>query len=240
MEATNHERVGVALRLLSKGLTPFVEREARAKWGDEWLHHLTEAAAGASGGPARTSDPSFLLRAMSGSWHLVFRNGLGHAERSYVSEIREFRNRWAHQDSLSDDDAERALDSIRRLLLAVSSMDEAREVDAMRQDLRRAQVAEHLQQDVGPSARNRMDPPPSERARATDRGVPTEGGSRPRPDRNTQPRSSTGKPRRDGTRWELWEDEAIADLYIEHGPNGGGSARREELATRMERTPAQS
>jgi hypothetical protein len=46
------------------------------------------------------------------------------------------------------------------------------------------------------------------------------------------------KPRRDGTRWERWEDEAIADLYIEQGPNGGNTARREALAARMERTPA--
>lgn len=142
MAVTNHERVGKALSLLGKGLAPFVEREARAKWGDEWVQRLVGAARGAGVGNVNTSDPSFLLKAMADAWQAVFRDVLGHAERSYVSEIREFRNGWAHQDAFSTDDAERALDSIRRLLLAVSAADEALEVDKMRQELRRVQFAE--------------------------------------------------------------------------------------------------
>ncbi|MDP9420451.1 MAG: Swt1 family HEPN domain-containing protein [Actinomycetota bacterium] len=144
MAVTNHERVGKALNLLGKGLAPFVEREARAKWGDEWVQRLVGAAPGA--GKVNASDPSFLLKAMADAWQPVFRDVLGHAERSYVSEIREFRNGWAHQDAFSTDDAERALDSMRRLLLAVSAADEALEVDKMRQELRRLQFAEQARQ----------------------------------------------------------------------------------------------
>jgi predicted AAA+ superfamily ATPase len=146
MAVTNHERVGKALNLLGKGLAPFVEREARAKWGNEWVQRLVGAAPGAGVGKVNTSDPSFLLKAMADAWQTVFRDVLGHAERSYVSEIREFRNGWAHQDAFSTDDAERALDSIRRLLLAVSAADEALEVDKMRQELRRVQFAEQARQ----------------------------------------------------------------------------------------------
>lgn len=146
MAATNHERVGRALGLLGKGLAPFVEREARAKWGDEWVQRLVGAASSAGVGRINTSDPSFLLKAMADAWQPVFRDVLGHAERSYVSEIREFRNAWAHRDTFSTDDAERALDSIRRLLLAVSAADEALEVDRMRQDLRRVQFADQARQ----------------------------------------------------------------------------------------------
>ena len=72
----------------------------------------------------------------------MFRNVLGQSERTYVSELRDVRNRWAHQDTFSGDDAYRALDSIHRLLLAVSAADEAVEVDKMRQDLLRSRFAE--------------------------------------------------------------------------------------------------
>lgn len=45
-------------------------------------------------------DPHFLLRVMWDHWNTVFRTVLGHAE-SLVSELREARNRWAHNDSFS-------------------------------------------------------------------------------------------------------------------------------------------
>ena len=50
------------------------------------------------------------------SWNDVFRLTLGPAERSLVSELRDHRNRWAHQEAFSSDDAYRALDSAGRLL----------------------------------------------------------------------------------------------------------------------------
>src|SRR5688572_25686974 len=115
MAVTNHERVGRALTLLGQGLAPFVERECKARWGDAWVQQLLGAAPGAGTGKFNVADPAFLLKAMGDSWQMVFRHVLGHAERSYVSEVREFRNSWAHQSTFSTDDAERALDSIRRL-----------------------------------------------------------------------------------------------------------------------------
>src|SRR5690606_39187133 len=41
--------------------------------------------------------------------------------RSLVSELRDIRNRWAHQNAFSTDDAYRTLDSVTRLLTAVSA-----------------------------------------------------------------------------------------------------------------------
>ena len=37
----NHERVGKALALLSEGLTPFVSRECKAKYGESRVHAVT-------------------------------------------------------------------------------------------------------------------------------------------------------------------------------------------------------
>ena len=42
-------------------------------------------------------------------------------ERSLVSELREYRNAWAHQEPFSGEDTIRMLDSAQRLLTAVSS-----------------------------------------------------------------------------------------------------------------------
>ena len=36
MATTNHERVGKALGLLNAGLRPFVERELRSRFGENW------------------------------------------------------------------------------------------------------------------------------------------------------------------------------------------------------------
>ena len=58
---------------------------------------------------------------MWSAWNDVFRRTLGHAARSLVSELRDHHNKWAHQQVFSSDDADRALDSISRLLTGVSA-----------------------------------------------------------------------------------------------------------------------
>jgi len=55
------------------------------------------------------------------TWHEVFKLTLGYGDRSLVSELREVRNRWAHQKPFSSDDTDRALDSAQRLLTSVSA-----------------------------------------------------------------------------------------------------------------------
>jgi predicted AAA+ superfamily ATPase len=149
MAVTNHERVGKALGLLSKGLAPFVARECKARYGENWaIKAVTrmDARAVQSSKKVSPTDAQFLLKVIWDEWQPVFRNVLGQSERTYVSELRDTRNRWAHQDAFSGDDAYRALDSIHRLLLAVSAADEAVEVDRMRQDLLRSRFAEQVRQ----------------------------------------------------------------------------------------------
>ncbi len=140
MAITNQERVGKALELLKDGLGPFVDREVQDKIKAGGVHmdtirrfvddpNLTDK-------PVDQWDVAALLKLMWETWNDVFRNVLGRAERSLVSEIRDQRNKWAHQDSFSSDDADRALDSIARLLTAVSAP-QADEVNRMKMELRR-------------------------------------------------------------------------------------------------------
>ena len=70
------------------------------------------------------------------TWNDVFGRTLGRAERSLVQELRDWRNKWAHQEPFSSDDTDRALDSMSRLLTAVSAP-QADEVGKMKMELRR-------------------------------------------------------------------------------------------------------
>ncbi|MBI3462766.1 MAG: ATP-binding protein, partial [Planctomycetes bacterium] len=145
MAATNRERVGKALDLLAAGLQPFVERELKEVLGDRWQDAADDATPrGASGrkpGAVNWLDSQVLLGVMWNHWNDVFGRTLGQAERTLVSELRDARNKWAHQHNFTGNDAHRTLDSIGRLLSAVSAP-QAAEVEQMRMDLLRVQFDE--------------------------------------------------------------------------------------------------
>ena len=147
MAITNHERVGKAMELLKAGLAPFIEREFRAIYkeraqleaalflGDDRLKGKR---------PIAEWDAAGLLKVLWDAWNEIFRNTLGPAERSLVQELRDWRNKWAHQEPFSSDDADRALDSMNRLLSAVSAGPQADEVGRMKMELRRLIFDEHV------------------------------------------------------------------------------------------------
>jgi predicted AAA+ superfamily ATPase len=140
MAITNYERVGKAMELLKSGLTPFIERELSSQHGKYWITKVTEGwrddlkFEGDDDSPHL--DVALLLRVMWEQWNDTFRKTLGFSERSLVSELRDARNKWAHQESFSSDDTDRTLDSAARLLTALSAP-EADEVDKMKRELRR-------------------------------------------------------------------------------------------------------
>ena len=144
MAITNRERVGKALDCLSAGLAPFVEREFKVVYADKWQEMALEGGSKVTGrktAKPNLADPQVLLGAMWNHWNNVFARTLGQAERSLVSELRDVRNRWAHNEAFAGNDAYRALDSASRLLSAVSAP-EAAEVEQMRMDLLRLQFEE--------------------------------------------------------------------------------------------------
>jgi predicted AAA+ superfamily ATPase len=148
MAITNHERVGKALDLIKEGLTPFVEREMKAKYKHAWLEQARLSVAESqqrlfSGKDVPKWDSASLLSVMWTQWNEVFRNILGQAERTLVSELRDFRNKWAHQNLFSSDDAYRALDSAGRLLSAVSAP-QAAEIEKIKMELLRVRFEEQL------------------------------------------------------------------------------------------------
>jgi predicted AAA+ superfamily ATPase len=146
MAITNQERVGKAMELLRTGLAPFVEREFKnlhpAQALDAARRFLGEDRTVAKK-PLAEWDVSALLKLMWEAWNGVFGTTLGRAERSLVQELRDWRNKWAHQEPFSSDDADRALDSMARLLTAVSAT-EANDVGKMKLELRRLTYDEQV------------------------------------------------------------------------------------------------
>ena len=146
MAITNQERVGKAMELLRQGLAPFAEREFKnlhkAQAGAEALRYMGEDRLLAKK-PLAEWDVAALLKLLWESWNDVFGKTLGRAERSLVQELRDWRNKWAHQEPFSSDDADRALDSMARLLTAVSAP-QADEVGKMKMELRRLTFDEQV------------------------------------------------------------------------------------------------
>jgi predicted AAA+ superfamily ATPase len=146
MAINNHERVGKAMEILKQGLGPFIDREFKNLYKDQALSEATRYL----GDDRQLSkrgigewDAAGLLKLMWEAWNEVFRRTLGHAERSLVSELRDLRNKWAHQESFSSDDAYRALDSAGRLLTAISAPQSA-DIEKMKMELLRLRFDEQV------------------------------------------------------------------------------------------------
>ena len=145
MAITNHERVGKALDLLKAGLGPFVDREVKGALESRKLDAFK--LRGYAEDPVLANKPTSewdvagLLRLMWETWNDVFRTILGPAERSLVGELRGHRNKWAHQETFSSDDAYRALDSVGRLLAAVSAP-QSEELERLKMELLRVRFDE--------------------------------------------------------------------------------------------------
>lgn len=148
----NHEQVSVALDLLTQGMAPYVEQRLKVTFKDCWLQTATGSfrdGRNRSGedGEEFEWDAHSLLTIMWDQWNAVFRNHLGHAERSLVSELREYRNRWAHQQDFDFDDAYRILDSVRRLLEATGA-DNLEQIRRRKQEFLEQHVAEEVNAEI--------------------------------------------------------------------------------------------
>ncbi len=75
-------------------------------------------------------------------WAETFKPVLGRAERSIVNELVDVRNRLSHNESFSYDDAERALDSMRRLVEAIGAGAAAEQLGKMRDTILRTKFVE--------------------------------------------------------------------------------------------------
>ncbi len=156
-----HQTTGRALELLTKGLAPFFEQQMHDVFRDDWVDvarasfRQDRAVSVLTQLPLDEWDAQALLTVMWDQWNAVFRQKLGLFERSLVSELREFRNRWAHQSELTDDDCYRVLDSAQRLLHAVNASEELLvDLDRMKLDVLRERLNRQVSDDVRRAKQN--------------------------------------------------------------------------------------
>lgn len=144
--ASNQVRIAGALDLLTRGMGPYVEKRLKAVYGDSWRRSAVGSFRddrSRGDGQNVDWDAHAVLTVMWDQWNAAFRAELGHTERSLVSELREFRNRWAHQAEFDFDDTYRVLDSVRRLL-AAAKCPQVAEVNQLKRELLEAHVAEEV------------------------------------------------------------------------------------------------
>jgi hypothetical protein len=121
-------RVEDALKVLRRGLTPFVETRMKSKHGEDWRKLASRAAGGDQSAPL---DVYGLLKTLVDNWRYTFDEAFAQRERfkvrNFVSTALDARNATAHLTlDMQDAEALRYLDAIHALLLAVKS-DEAAE-----------------------------------------------------------------------------------------------------------------
>jgi predicted AAA+ superfamily ATPase len=145
MAKSNRQRVEEALELVASGFGAFVADQLEARYGEGWKAEVANAS---QGGKYRDVEPSlrdadFVLWAAINQWHAVFRNVLGHSERSLVGLLKDVRGKWAHGGTFSVDETHRVLDWTHLLLLAVGAP-EAKEAAARQQEVLRLKYEEQV------------------------------------------------------------------------------------------------
>lgn len=148
MALSNRDRVGQMFDVLSPPLDFFIAGvlQPALSEGTDWsdLVKLKDMNKGITGKTYSTHDPQVQLRMLTENipnqlkkgWY-PFDDVLGQVQKSYASELRDARGKWAHGDKFSDDDAYRTLDTAERLLRAIGSADAADDVAEIRLNLRR-------------------------------------------------------------------------------------------------------
>jgi uncharacterized protein len=144
MAKSTRQHVFEGMELLPEGLIPFVEKRLDSSVKGHWQVEVVQRVHGLkpNGDGQVAWDQQGLLKTMMAFWKDAFAMVLGHPERSYVSELLDVRNKLSHNETFSYDDAERALDTMRRLLESVSAKEVAEKISAARDTILRTKYTE--------------------------------------------------------------------------------------------------
>ena len=144
MAKPTRQLVFEGMELLPEALIPFVEKRLESSLQGHWQLQVVEKLPGlrADAQGRIVWDQAALLNAMDRFWMDAFKAVLGRAERSIVNELVEVRNKLSHNGTFTYDDAERALDSMRRLMEAISAGEVAAELGKMRDTILRTKFTE--------------------------------------------------------------------------------------------------
>jgi Swt1-like HEPN/Protein of unknown function (DUF499) len=148
MATSNRDRVNKMFETAAPAFDAFLQKTLADKLTDgaDWtlLVAARDEQKGILGKEYSRADPQVQLRMLTENiphqlkpgWY-PFDGLLSQVHKSYASELRKYRDDFAHNKPFSDDDAYRALDTCERLLVAVGDATAAGEVASIRLNLRR-------------------------------------------------------------------------------------------------------
>ena len=132
------EQVSRALDIFAEGMWPVIDRlmTSRAPQGGTWASAYPE--------DNLKTDASAQIRVILDNRDQVFREVLSKDEFSWLHEVRNWRNKVAHRNHLSQSDALRAIDTIERVL-ARHAPEHAKQVVIAKESLMTASPSESPQ-----------------------------------------------------------------------------------------------
>ena len=144
MAKSTRQYVFEGMEVLPDALVPFVEKRLESSLTGHWQVQVAEKVSGLRPNPNGeiSWDQAALLNAMDRFWADAFKTVLGRAERSIVNELVAVRNKLSHNETFTYDDAERALDSMRRLMEAIGAGVPAEQLGKMRDTILRTKFTE--------------------------------------------------------------------------------------------------
>lgn len=148
MALSNRDRIGKSLDIFTEAYRPWVVLQLKSRHGEdgekkgqELLEQSTRSGDRKPKGVGDW-DVSNLLTVINGEWPYLFSKKLGQADRSMLHELQEVRNQWAHQKPFSTNDTQRAMDTIVRLLKAISAEEPVVEAEKLLGEVMRTRFAE--------------------------------------------------------------------------------------------------
>ncbi|GED97172.1 DUF499 domain-containing protein [Gordonia crocea] len=143
---SNRDRVHKSMDLLGPALNRFIAQVLKPDLGESsWvdLIRLRDQGKGAPTDKAyNPDDPMVGLRLLTENIPNAVRRGwypfdgpLSRVQMSWATEVREIRNKDAHNEPFTNEDTQRALDTTERFLLAIGAPAEAEQVRKLRNDV---------------------------------------------------------------------------------------------------------
>ena len=133
---TPRDFVFKGLELISEPLSAYVESRLRVSFGESWLSEARQRHERLHANNGHLNrDVNMLLQTINKCWDPAFRRALGRTERAHVNELIDVRNRHAHHEPFSDDEAERALSTMVLLMRAIGEETIANELKKMRAEI---------------------------------------------------------------------------------------------------------
>src|SRR3954452_7026022 len=145
MGTSYRAQVAVAFEVLADGLAPFVDGQMHAAYpDDDWILMAATRLGKRRAGGVSLSDPHFQLEVINRWWGPAFSPPLPASARTTITDLRTYRNYWAHPDEdhpFDLDLAQAVMHSAEELLRAVGSP-EAERMAELAQQLRWDSVRE--------------------------------------------------------------------------------------------------